>query len=222
MRIRNPKVEVVRFEPDKILGRIERIGRTCYKSDDKITFESAEKFVTKLRDSGHYPMLEHASISVKFTVDRGVSHELVRHRLCSFAQESTRYCNYSRDKFGNQVTFIEPFFLDPSTRAHRVWVDAMIYAENRYFELLEQNCSPQKARAVLPNSLKTEIWMTTNPVEWRHIFKLRCARSAHPQMRQVMIPLMLFLECQLPKMFNDIAYDLDFVPFAEVSWLEEL
>ncbi len=188
----------------KELQHIEKVGRVCYKSEDKITEdgESAKRFVKMLIDKTHEAMIEHSSLSVKFVVDRGVSHELVRHRIASFAQESTRYCNYSKDKFDNSVTFIKPFFFD-DVRYQR-WLSAMADAESAYFDLLNSGATPQEARSVLPNSTKTEITITANYREWRSFFKLRTAKAAHPQMREVTIPLLKKLKEKLPIIFDDI------------------
>ena len=190
-----------------ILERIEQVARTCYKSEDKITEGSAEKMVAALIRRGHEAMLEHCSFTVKFIVDRGISHELVRHRLASFAQESTRYCNYGKDGFGGEITVIEPFFLAEDTVGYSVWVEGCQSAENAYFALLNWGCSPQEARSVLPNSLKTEVCMTCNIREWRHFFKLRAADatgSAHPQMKEVTVPLLKELKTLIPVVFDDI------------------
>ena len=187
-----------------ILQHIERCGRVCYKSEDKITETSAQAFVGNIIKRGHEAVLEHDSITVKFVVDRGVSHEIVRHRLAAYCQESTRYCNYSKDGFGRQVTFIQPNFLDRGTRGWELWVLACEQAEKAYFDLLNWGCSPQEARAVLPNSLKTEVVMTANLREWRHFFKLRTAPAAHPQMREVTIPLLRRMQELIPVVFDDI------------------
>lgn len=188
------------------LQHIEKIGRVCYKSEDKITEdgESARKFVKMLIDRGHEAMIEHSSLSVKFIVDRGVSHELVRHRIASFAQESTRYCNYSKDKFGKEITVIDPCFFSPLSDSYTFWKHAMEIAEAHYFSLLDSGATPQEARSVLPNSTKTEITITANYREWRNFFKLRTAKAAHPQMREVTIPLLAELKKKLPIIFDDI------------------
>lgn len=188
------------------LQHIEKIGRVCYKSEDKITKdgESAKKFVKMIIDRGHEAMIEHSSLSVKFIVDRGVSHELVRHRIASFAQESTRYCNYSKDKFGKEITVIEPCFFSPLSDSYTFWKHAMESAEAHYFSLLDKGATPQEARSVLPNSTKTEITITANYREWRNFFKLRTAKAAHPQMREVTIPLLEELKETLPIIFDDI------------------
>lgn len=191
----------------KELQMIEKVGRTCYKSEDRITDDgsSAKEFVKMLIDKGHEAMLEHSILSVRFIVDRGVSHELVRHRIASFAQESTRYCNYSKTKFDNQLAFIRPCFLDKdNSYRYQRWLAAMADAECAYFDLLNQGASPQEARAVLPNSLKTEVVITTNYREWRHFFKLRTAKTAHPQMREVTIPLLVELKERIPMAFDNI------------------
>jgi len=188
----------------ELLKQIEKVGRTCYKSEDKITDDSAIEFAKGLIKRGHEAMIEHNSISVRFICDRGVSHEIVRHRLASFGQESTRYCNYSKDKFSNEITVIEPLFFKENRTQSIIWEKAMRDAETSYFMLLDIGASPQEARAVLPNSLKTEIVMTTNIREWRHFFKLRIAKGAHPQMRELAIPLLAELKTLIPVVFDDI------------------
>lgn len=191
----------------EILKKIEAVGRTCYKSEDKIKEGSAEKFVSALINRGHEAMLEHQSITIKFVVDRGISHELVRHRLASFAQESTRYCNYSKDVFGTEITFILPESIGCDTPQYEVWKEAMQNCEDAYFNLLNIGLMPEMARAVLPNSLKTEVVMTANLREWRHFFKLRAANTtgkAHPQMLEVTIPLLEALKVLIPIVFDDI------------------
>lgn len=200
------------------LQYIEKIGRVCYKSEDYITEdgESAKKFVAMLIRNGHEAMIEHSFLSVKFTVDRGVSHELVRHRIASFAQESTRYCNYAKDKFGAECAFIdlEPgIMLDNKMKkmsAEEIalvlaeWKSAMEDAERHYMRLLELGATPQIARAVLPNSTKTEITVSANYREWRNFFKLRVPADVHPQMREVTIPLLKELKGMIPVIFDDI------------------
>ena len=193
-----------------ILKRIEQAGRVCYKSEDNITDESAVKFAQNIIKRGHEAVLEHCSFTVKFIVDRGVSHEIVRHRVASYCQESTRYCNYSKDKFGNEITVIRPCFWredEDENKEHvkfAVWKRSMAEAESAYFELLKMGATPQEARAILPNSLKTEVVMTANIREWRHFFKLRTSSSAHPQMREVAIPLLKECQEKIPVLFDDI------------------
>ena len=188
---------------DTILSSIEQAGRTCYKSEGDITPESAKEFCRKIIARGHHSVIEHESVSVRFIVDRGVSHELVRHRLCAFSQESTRYCNYK-----GGVTFIVPPWYDLETTGKTttevIWWNAMRASEEAYLGLLEAGWSPQQARSVLPNSLKTEIVCTANLREWRHIFSLRCASAAHPQMREIMQPLLAEMSKAIPVIFDDL------------------
>ena len=215
MKIIKPSYEILTPISDggiKELQHIEKIGRVCYKSEDRITDdgESAKKFVKMLISNGHEAMIEHSSLSVKFVVDRGVSHELVRHRIASFAQESTRYCNYSKDKFGNEITVILPCFFDTgmgvlsNSLVYQEWKLACECAEERYFNLLKMGATPQQARTVLPNSLKTEIIITANYREWRNFFKLRTAEASHPQMKEITIPLLKELQTLIPIIFDDI------------------
>lgn len=187
-----------------ILKRIEQCGRVCYKSEDKITEDSAPAFVATIVKRGHEAVLEHCSFTVKFICDRGVSHEIVRHRLASYCQESTRYCNYSKGDFGSEITVIEPCYLNKDTFAYDEWKEACRRAETAYFNLLNWGLSPQEARAVLPNSLKTEVVMTANIREWRHFLKLRCSKAAHPQMREVATQLLQELKEKISVLFDDI------------------
>lgn len=214
MKIIKASYEILRPDPiDGIaeLKHLERCARTAYKSEDKITEdgESAKKIVRRLIESSHESTLEHGGMTVKFIVDRGVSHEIVRHRLASYTQESTRYCNYSKDKFGNEITVIAPRYWPdkyPSSKWHLRgdWQRACKSAEEKYFALLRSGATPQEARAVLPNSLKTEVIMTANWREWRHFLTLRTAPDAHPQIREVAIPLLKELHEKIPVLFDDI------------------
>lgn len=205
MKIINAGYEFITpIKGDVILKRIEQAGRVCYKSEDRITDESAIKFAKDIISRGHEAVLEHCSFTVKFIVDRGVSHEIVRHRVASFCQESTRYCNYSKDKFGNEMTVIKPLFLKEGTTEWAYWNDSCKCAEWSYFKMLECGLTPQEARSVLPNSLKTEVVMTANIREWRHFFKLRTSKAAHPQMREVAIPLLKDLQKKISVLFDDI------------------
>lgn len=215
MKIINPSVIIENQDWSKILRSIETKGRVCYKSEDRITDDSAEKFIESIAKRGHMSVLEHSSISVKFIVDRGVSHEIVRHRLASYSQESTRYCNYGH---ALEITVIEPYFWKERSINYGIWETGCEHAERAYLMLLDAGATPQEARSVLPNSLKTEIWMTANIREWIHFFSLRAAKPAHPQMRQVAIPLLLKLQELLPPIFGGMGYDKDFprANYAEV------
>jgi thymidylate synthase (FAD) len=207
-----PKVEFL-WMTDKPLETIERAGRTCYKSEDKITENSAETFVRMLLRRGHHAMIEHASASYKVICDRGVTHEIVRHRLFSYAQESIRYCNYK-----DGVTFIIPCWFPKEfnegvyrdadvwathwQREIAVWLRHLYACESAYIKLIEQ-WSPQQARSVLPNALKTEIVITGNLREWMHFFKLRTDKAAHPQMQEVANMLLEDIRNRIPVIFED-------------------
>jgi thymidylate synthase (FAD) len=215
MKLVKPSYEILSdLNTEYLLKLIELAGRTCYKSEDKMTEESAKAFIKMILGRHHESVIEHASMTVKFIIDRGVSHELVRHRLASFSQESTRYCNYSKDKFDNQLTFIIPCWLDlsdwnggitiPSDDPKMIWLRAMHRAELDYNKLIESGWVAQEARSILPNSLKTEIVVTANFREWRTIFKQRTAKVAHPQMREIMIPLLAEVKERVPVVFDDI------------------
>lgn len=192
---------------EQMLKHIEKVGRTCYKSEDKITDDSYKTFIKMLIDKGHEAMLEHGSFSVRFIVDRGVSHEIVRHRIASFAQESTRYCNYSKDKFDNEITVIRPCYFEEDSVEMDNWAGNCMWDEKVYLSMLDQGRTPQEARAILPTSLKTELVMTANFREWRNFFKLRTSKDAHPQMREITIPLLEYLKSICPVMFDDITWE---------------
>ncbi|MCM1578322.1 MAG: FAD-dependent thymidylate synthase [Ruminococcus sp.] len=205
MKIISPYYEFI-SEPDgaQILKNIERCGRICYKSEDKITEDSAERFAAMILKSGHESVLEHEKISVRIICDRGVSHEIVRHRIASYSQESTRYCNYSKDKFGNELTFIRPPFWQEGDERMKLWEIAMEQAEKSYFALLAAGAKPEEARDVLPNSLKTEIAVTMDIREWRHFFKLRTNQRAHPQIRELTVPMLKDFRERVPVLFGDL------------------
>jgi thymidylate synthase (FAD) len=197
--------EILFLPPEEeILRLIELAGRTCYKSEHKMAEGSAAGFIQRILRSGHESVIEHAQATVRFICDRGVTHELVRHRLAAYSQESTRYANYSHDRFGSEITVIKPCFWEEGSREYLEWQRCMEQAEQAYMRLLEMGASPQEARSVLPNSLKTEIVMTANMREWRHVFRLRCSRRAHPQIREIMLGLLPEMKDRVPVLFEDI------------------
>jgi thymidylate synthase (FAD) len=205
MKIIEPSFEILdKVNGDTILKEIELIGRVCYKSEDKIDDNSSKFFVKGIIKSGHESVIEHVKVSVKFTCDRGISHEIVRHRIASYSQESTRYCNYSKDRFDNEITFIKPFFWETDSKMYSIWRDLMISSEKSYNDLIELGAKAEEARSILPNSLKTEIVVTMNLREWRHFFKLRTSQKAHPQMRELTIPLLTEFKSLIPVIFDDI------------------
>ena len=205
MRIIEPSITLeTQATQEDILKHIEKAGRVCYKSEEKIKEGSAAKFVAGILGRGHESVIEHYSLTVRIVCDRGVTHEIVRHRLASYSQESTRYCNYTGDKFGNEITVIKPCFWKEDSEAFANWKRAMLYAEEYYFRLIDNGATPQEARSVLPNSLKTEIVMTANLREWRHFLKLRTSKAAHPQMREIACMILREFSARYPVIFGDI------------------
>lgn len=193
-------------DADYILKQIELAGRTAYKSEDKITNDSAKNFVRMLLKRGHLSVIEHQFVSIRFICDRGVSHEIVRHRLASYTQESTRYCNYTKGKFGGEIAVIEPCFWSQDDEKYKVWKQTIEQIELAYNKLIELGATPQEARSILPNSLKTEIVVTMNLREWRHFFTMRTSQAAHPQMREIAIPLLKEFQKRIPIIFDDFEY----------------
>lgn len=204
MQIVEPSYEIITpatpEEGKQMIRLMERAGRTCYKNESKITDDSAEKFVSMLRDRNHHAMLEFGWIVVKFICSRGISHELVRHRLCSFAQESTRYVGYS----GTGITVICSDEISNDPEARSAWENAMHVAEESYNKLIAIGLKPQIARDVLPTCLKTEIVVSANTRQWRHVCQMRTPITAHPQMRQLMQPLLSDLQKLVPVLYDDI------------------
>jgi len=208
LRIIEPSVELIgELDAEKIMKHIELAGRVCYKSESKISDKSAEKFIANIIKSGHESVIEHVSLTFKIVCDRGVTHEIVRHRLASYSQSSTRYCNYASDKFGNELTFIKPCFWNEDDENYNLWKETLELAEKNYLALIKNGAKPQEARSILPNSLMTEIFMTADLREWRHFLKLRCSKRAHPQMREVAFKIYKILNESLPVIFSDIAVD---------------
>jgi thymidylate synthase (FAD) len=200
----DPFITFLWVTPNPLIA-IEQAGRTCYKSELKMTQDSATRFVRMLIERGHEAMLEHASLSYRVVCDRGISHEIVRHRLFSYAQESTRYCNYA-DTFN--ITVIRPAGLTPKQAL--LWESTISICEDAYLRLVDRNewgddvCKPEIARSVLPTCLKTAIVITGNVREWRHFFKLRCEKHAHPQMQEVAHLLLRDAVFRIPVVFDDL------------------
>ena len=205
MIITKASAEVWAFTPDLEL-LIERAGRVCYRSEDKITEGSARKFIARLAESKHHSVLEHGAITVSFIVDRGISHEIVRHRIASYSQESTRYVAYNKTKFGGQIEVIHPCFLAEGSIGWDLWLKAMQDVERAYLEMIREGLTPQEARSVLPNSLKTQLVMTANAREWEWFFQKRCHQTAHPQMREVAIPLLADFKERWPSIYSHLQF----------------
>lgn len=206
MKIIDPSFSFMQLpDGEFVLAHLEQAARTCYKSEDKAGPDTARQLLSRIIRHGHDSVLEHVSVTVRIVCDRGVTHELVRHRLCAFSQESTRYANYGHSKFGNEITVIRPFFWQEDDERYALWRAAMQSCEDAYLRLVAAGASAQEARSVLPNSLKTEIVTTANIRQWRHIFRLRCDKASHPQMRQVMLPLLAAFQARIPLLFDDLA-----------------
>ena len=206
MKIIEPSVELIDdFDAATIMRKLERAGRVCYKSEGNIKVDSAEKFIRGIIKRGHESVIEHATVSFKIICDRGVTHELVRHRIgASYSQESTRYCDYSAGKFGGELTFIKPCFWAADDENFKLWSQSMALIEKNYLAMRANGARPEEARSILPNSLKTEIFVTMNLREWRHFLRLRTAPAAHPQMRQIALKIFDTLAEKLPAVFDNL------------------
>ena len=209
MKVIEPRAFIVQdINGEEVLEHIEKCGRVCYKSEDRIKDGSAERFIGMLVRNGHESVLEHFSFTAKFICDRGVTHEIVRHRIASFSQESTRYVDYTLDKNGGEIEIIIPYEMRDNEEAieHLKW--AVGEAEDAYRWIRYFGCKAQAARAVLPTCLKTELYMTANLREWRHFFKMRCSKAAHPDIRVVANMLLKEAHDKIPVVFDDIYEEL--------------
>ncbi len=208
VKIVEPHVEIITpLDGEAILKHLELCARNCYKSEDKITPDSARTMIKKLLELGHEAMIEHYNLTVKLTCDIGVYKDLTRHRLVSFAIESTRYCNYSKGKFGNELSVIKPCHIKENTPEYDLWLSTMQTIEKNYNQMAALGCRPDQLRMLLPHSTKADVIMTANLREWRHIFKLRCAPAAHPTVQEVMDMLLAKLRSEIPVIFDDINYN---------------
>ena len=225
-----PKIEVENYNPIQIMKNIERACRTCYRSEDLITEESYKKLLKNCINRGHESVLEHEKITVRMTCDIGVYKDLTRHRFGSFSIESTRYCNYSKDKFDNNIKFIKPVFYidnwkdenDDNWYKSFIWTDTMSCIEDNYKRMAAKGYTPDEMRMILPHSTAAEVTMTANIREWRHILDLRTKKMTHPAIRQLLIPLLLKFKADMPELFNSIEYDETFPQdkYAELSVME--
>ena len=205
MKIIEPSIELLDdVDGEQLLRKLERAGRVCYKSEGKMGEGTSATFIKGIVARGHESVIEHEKITVLVTCDRGVTHEIVRHRIASYSQESTRYCNYTGDKFGNEITFIKPCFWEEDSPQFNSWRECMQQIEQAYFTLIEQGARPEQARSILPNSLKAEIVVTMNIRSWRNFLKLRTEAGAHPQIRQVAGMILAEFKARVPYLFDDI------------------
>lgn len=207
VRIVEPKVEIIsELDGSKILKRIERAARTCYKSEGLITEDdtSARKMIQKLIEMGHTAMLEFADIHVLYTADTGFLKDITRMRLCSFAAESTRWCSYNKDKFGREISVIRPVHIKEGTPEYEIWLKANEEMEKYYMAMADIGCKPDQLRMLLNHSVKTEINIKTNIREWRHILNLRCDKPVHPSIRHLMLQTLEIFHNKIPVLFDDI------------------
>ncbi len=210
MKLVDPVVYVEDFDGKKIMKRLERACRTCYKSENLITEDSYKQLLTNCLNRGHESILEHEKVSIRMICDLGVYKDLTRHRIASFSIESTRYCNYGKDKFGNEIKFIKPCNLEEGTDLYNMWKKGIQEIENAYLAMSNAGAKPDQLRMLLPHSTAAEVNMTCNIREWRHVFSLRCNNHVHESVRQVMIPLLLKFKEEMPELFDKIEYDEEF------------
>lgn len=224
MKIVEPWIEVENFDGKKIMKNIERACRTCYRSENLIDEKSYKRLLRNCLNRGHESILEHEKITIRMICDIGVYKDLTRHRFGSFSIESTRYCNYSKDKFENNIKFIKPVFYTPGTIEEyddpikkndclktQYWERCMKFIESDYMDMTNiVGAKPDELRMLLPHSTAAEVTMTANIREWRHILSLRCAKMTHPAIRQLLIPLLLYFKQEMPELFDNIDYDTEF------------
>ena len=210
MKIIEPLIEVEKFDGIKIMKNIEKACRTCYRSEGLITEDSYKKLLKNCINRGHESVLEHEKITIRMICDIGVYKDLTRHRFGSFSIESTRYCNYGKDKFENEIKFIKPCNIDESSELYSNWIEAISFIEKKYIAMSNNGATPDQMRMILPHSTAAEVTMTANIREWRHILTLRCSQAAHPSIQQLLIPLLLYFKQEMPELFDKIEYDTNF------------
>ena len=222
MRIVKPYVIVEKFDGVQVMKRIERACRTCYRSEGKITDDSYKNLIKNCINRGHESVLEHEKVTVRIYNDIGSYKDLTRHRFASFSVESTRYCSYDKDKYGNEISFMDPVYIEDE-KVYEVWKKTMQDIENSYLEMKKLGATTDMCRNILPHSTAAEYTMTANIREWKHIFELRANNHVHPAIRQVMIPLLKYFKEQMPDIFGEIPYDEKFNPeyYAELR-VEEM
>lgn len=223
MRLVEPWIKVENFDGVKIMKKIERACRTCYRSEDKISEESYKNLLTNCLNRGHESVLEHEKITVRIYSDIGTYKDLTRHRFASFSVESTRYCSYNKDKYGNEIAVVNPVYMEDK-EVFETWKKAIEDMEKAYMKMKELGASTDMCREILPHSTAAEYTMTANIREWKHILELRTTNHVHPAIRQVLIPLLLLFKEQMPEIFGDIEYDKEFNPkyYAKLTMEEEL
>ncbi len=211
MRIVEPWIQVEKFDGKQIMKRIERACRTCYRSEGKITEDSYKKLLKNCLTRGHESVLEHEKITVRIYSDVGSYKDLTRHRFASFSVESTRYCSYDKDKYGNEIAFMNPVYLE-NDEMYEIWKKTMQEIEKGYIKMKELGATTDMCRELLPHSTAAEYTMTANIREWKHILSLRANNHVHPSIRQVMIPLLKYFKQEMPDIFDEVPYDEEFNP----------
>ena len=211
MRLVEPWIKVEKIDGVKIMKRIERACRTCYRSEGKITEDSYKQLLKNCITRGHESVLEHEKVTVRIYNDVGSYKDLTRHRFASFSVESTRYCSYDKDKYGNEISFINPIYIEDK-EVYEVWKKTMQEIENGYIQMKKLGATTDMCREVLPHSVAAEYTMTANIREWKHILSLRTTKHVHPYIRQVLIPLLKYFKEQMPDIFDEIEYDEEFDP----------
>ena len=224
MKIIKPEIYVENYDGIEIMKNIEKACRTCYRSEGNITEDSYKNLLKNCINRGHESVLEHEKVTVQLICDIGVYKDLTRHRIASFSIESTRYCDYGKDKFDNELKFIEPIFysdmwkhrdfdeyiLDDNEQKSMGWFNCMREIERFYMSMSNLGCTPDEMRMILPHSTAAKVTMTANIREWKHILELRCSKATHPAVQQLMIPLLLDFKENMPEIFNSIEYNVDF------------
>ena len=223
MRIVEPWIKVEKIDGKKIMKRIERACRTCYRSEGKITEDSYKNLINNCITRGHESVLEHEKVTVRIYSDVGSYKDLTRHRFASFSVESTRYCSYDKDKYGNEIAFMNPVYIEDK-ETYEIWKNTMQEIENGYKRMKELGATTDMVREVLPHSTAGEYTMTANIREWKHILSLRTTKHVHPSIRQVLIPLLKYFKEEMPEIFGDVAYDEEFNPqyYAKLTIEEEV
>lgn len=224
MQIVDPHIQVEKIDGTKIMKNIERACRTCYRSEGKITDESYKTLLKNCITRGHESVLEHEKITIRMYCDLGVYKDITRHRIASFSIESTRYCNYGKDKFGNELKFIKPCNIEKGTELYKFWEEACKEIEKNYIKMSKLGALPDQLRMILPHSIAAEVIMTANIREWKHILSLRASSHTHPSIRQLMIPLLLYFQEIMPEIFEKVPYDTEFPKekYAKLTQIEEI
>lgn len=209
MKIVNPWIEVEKIDGIKIMKKLEKACRTCYRSEGSITEDSYKNLLKNCINRGHESVLEHEKVTIRMYCDIGVYKDLTRHRFGSFSIESTRYCSYDKDKYGNEIKCINPSYIK-DTKIYEEWKKSMEEMEKHYMKMKEFSATTDMCRLILPHSAAAEVTMTADIREWKHILELRTSNKSHPAIRQLLIPLLKYFKKEMPEIFDGVDYDKDF------------